>query len=437
MTTKLPTVAVIVLNDNGLQFLDDCFSSLRLLDYPADCLEIVLADNGSIDGSKALARERFPWVRIIELGQNYGFSVANNRAAAEVDSDFVAFLNNDVRVQPGWLMGLVEALEGEPDAVCASAKMLTWDGSQIDFGGTLLSFLGHGRAAGYHDSDLAAYDDVRYILAPCGGAMLIDRRAFLDVGGFDEDFGLTFEDLDLGWRLWSLGHTVVFAPRAVCYHYHFATVGRRPPATMNYLYGRNALYTIIKNYEQRYLDRVLPLALLMHFKRVYLFAQMSGLDPNRARYQLGSAGTDATATAAVYGIRYYLREARKTLRVEGLTALMRKGLDEVDRRRGRPVPPRVVSPEAAIETLAFWQAMAELTAGNDVVDSLGNIMEKRADIQARRRRSDAQIFRKVRALSFGVCFDTAEYREAQQALIELLDIPSLFGEMYDLSVPFA
>jgi GT2 family glycosyltransferase len=428
---------VIVLNWNGVQYLDDCFCSLRNLDYPADRLEFVLADNGSVDGSTALIREQHPWVRVIELGENLGFSVANNRAVAQVESDYVAFLNNDVRVEPGWLVGLVDALSGDPAAICASAKMLTWDGKRIDFGGTVLSFLGHGRAAGHQDSDIAAYDDVRYILAPCGGAMLIDRRVFVDAGGFDEDFKLTFEDLDLGWRLWLLGHKVVFAPQAVCYHYHFATVGRQSPATRNYLYGRNALYTIIKNYEQRYLERVLPLALLLHLERIYLLMEMSGIDTNRARYQLGFSGDCGTHPTPRYDAQYYMREAWRTLNEEGLTALLRKGLDEVDRRRGRPVPPRFASPQAAVETPPFWQAVAELAAANDAIDVLAKMMEKRAAIQARRRRSDEEIFHTVGALSFDVCFDTDEYRRAQQALIEVLGIPELFGEAYDPTVPFA
>jgi hypothetical protein len=136
-------------------------------------------------------------------------------------------------------------------------------------------------------------------------------------------------------------------------------------------------------------------------------------------------------------VHYYLREAWRTLRAEGLTALLRKALDEVDRRRGRPVPPRVVSPEAAVDTLAFWQAIAELAAANDAIDVLDKMMEKRAAIQSRRRRSDFEIFRTVRALSFDVCFDTDEYRQAQQALVEIMAIPSLFGEVYDPAVRFA
>jgi GT2 family glycosyltransferase len=182
-----PTVSVIVLNYNGLRYMEDCFGSLSQLDYPAGRVELVLADNASSDGSVEYVRERFPHVRVIQFDRNHGFCTGNNRAVAQSKSEFVAFLNSDMRVEPDWLTGLVEALADEQDVVCSASKILSWNGQLIDFGGTLLSFLGHARADGYHDPDLSAYDDVRYILAACGGAMLINREVFLDVGGFDED----------------------------------------------------------------------------------------------------------------------------------------------------------------------------------------------------------------------------------------------------------
>jgi hypothetical protein len=81
--------------------------------------------------------------------------------------------------------------------------------------------------------------------------------------------------------------------------------------------------------------------------------------------------------------------------------------------------------------------MAELAAASDATDRFGVMMAKRAAIQSRRQRSDAEIFGTVRALSFDVCFDTPEYREAQAELIEVMGIPELFGELYDPSVRFA
>jgi GT2 family glycosyltransferase len=427
-----PTVSVIVLNYNGLQYMEDCFSSLSDLDYPVEHVELVLADNASHDGSVEYVREHFPQVRVIQFERNHGFCEGNNRAAAQVQSDLVAFLNSDMRVEPHWLTGLLEGMAGEREVICSSSKILNWDGHLVDFGGILLSFLGHGRADGYRNPNLTAYDDVGYILAPCGGAMLIDRKVFLDVGGFDEDYFAYFEDIDLGWRLWVLGYKVAFAPESICYHVHYGSSSKQASARIHYLYERNALYTIIKNYERRYLARVLPLALLMQFKRAYLYGRMGGVDMDACR--LNSETEPAAPVQTDYDLRYYARETWRTLRDEGLLALMRRGLDELDRRRGRPVPEHIATPQ---QESFYWIEQAHVAAANDLIETYPDLMEKRAHIQQQRRRTDEEIFKSVRALSFDVCFNAPEYQRAQQRLMELFEIEELFGEIYDPDIPFA
>lgn len=434
---RYPTVSVIVLNYNGLRYMDDCFTSLSRLEYPGEKLDLVLADNASSDGSPEYVRERFPQVRILQFDRNYWFSGGMNRAVARSKSDCVAFLNSDMRVDPGWLVGLVEALEEDPETICSSSKILNWDGSLMDFGGTLLSFLGHARADGYQDPDLTAYDDVTHILAPCGGAMLIDRQVFVDTGGFDEDYDAYFEDVDLGWRLWIMGYQVAFAPPSVCYHVHFGSSSSLNPGRIQYLYERNALYTILKNYEQKYLDRVLPLALLMQFKRAYLHGQMGGLDIHASQNRSPSSSPSPNESPSVYGMRYYLGQARETLRTDGPLALARKALDEIDRRRGRPVPRLVSGDRTSREQRAYQSEQAVIAAVNDVIASYDRVMEKRKHIQSHRQRSDHRIFQTVHALSFGVCFDHPEYREAQQRLMELFEIEGLFGDAFDPDTPFA
>jgi GT2 family glycosyltransferase len=451
---ELPTVSVIVLSYNSRQHVEDCLTSLSQLDYPADRVELVLADNASGDGTVAYVRERFPGVRILEFDKNYGFCGGNNRAAAQSQSEFVAFLNPDMRVEPHWLAGLVEAQGDEPEVVCSASKVLTWDGKALDFAGLLLSFLGHGRADGYQEPDLSAYDQLRYILGPIGGAMLINRQVFLDAGGFDEDFFAYFDDIDLGWRLWILGYKVVFAPQSICYHIHYGSWSKLPRAKVHYLYERNALYTIIKNYEEQYLERVLPLALLLQAKRAYLYGEMNGIDMDRCRFDAGTqdqadlsdrAGLSdradpedgAAALPIRYDTRYYLGEAWRTLRADGVTALAHKITDELDRRRGAPVS-QILPPELATRQQPFfWIQQAHLAATNDVIENYAALLEKRAFIQGNRRRSDEEIFQSVRALSFDVCFDTPGYRQTQQRLIELFGIPELFAKLYDPEVPFA
>src|SRR5438270_7559017 len=132
-----PTVTVIVLNYNGLRHLEDCFNSLLAVDYPADQLALMLVDNASQDGSTAFMREHFPRVVVAESPTNLGFAGGNNLGARASASQYVIFLNNDMRVDPQFVRGLVAAVQGgaEPGAaglanasrVCAGAKILNWD----------------------------------------------------------------------------------------------------------------------------------------------------------------------------------------------------------------------------------------------------------------------------------------------------------------------
>jgi GT2 family glycosyltransferase len=374
---ELPSVSVIVLNYNGLRYMQECFASLSALEYPIDRVELVLADNGSSDGSVEYVRQNFPKVRIIAFEQNYGFCRGNNKASEQVGSEFVAFLNSDMRVEPHWLLGLVNALGNAPDAICASSKILTWDGKAIDFGGTLISFLGRATAEGYHEPDKPLYDTVRAILAPCGGAMLISRKIFLEVGGFDEAYGSYYEDVDLGWRLWILGYKVLFAPQSICYHVHFGTSSKKSPAQMAYILEKNALFTILKNYEQRYLDQILPLALMLQFKHIYLLARTSGVDMDRCRFE-----------------------------------------NKVQRPS---------SEEEPLQYDMFWYEHAQITAMNDVVDHFDDIMTKRKLIQDHRRRKDMDIFSRTNSLTLAPWFGSSEYQQAHYQLMNSYGISAIFG----------
>ena len=89
-----PTISVIVLNYNGRQHLEACFSSLMAQSYPEEQSEFILIDNASSDGSVEFVREAFPSVRIIQNETNLGFAAANNRGAQAASGEYLVFLNN-------------------------------------------------------------------------------------------------------------------------------------------------------------------------------------------------------------------------------------------------------------------------------------------------------------------------------------------------------
>ncbi|MBX5493074.1 MAG: glycosyltransferase, partial [Chloroflexi bacterium] len=327
-TDPWPRLAVVVPNYNGAAHLLDCFRSLEALDYPADRLELILVDNASRDGSLALVRRHFPRVRVLRNRTNRGFAAACNQGVRAANAPLVALLNNDARVHPEWARALVDALMEYPGAAAAGARILDWAGARIDFAGGLLNFYGHAFQRLYGapadaDPDLS----VRATLFACGGAMAVRREAFLAAGGFDEAYFAFFEDVDLGWRLWVLGHAVLYVPRAVAYHKGHATASRVPAHQLRVLYERNALYTILKNYESGTLERVLPAALLLAAQRGLMSGRIA-----TAPWVIGRPDGGAETTVSRLALSYFVALGELGLK---LPAVWQRRA-AIQQARGRP-----------------------------------------------------------------------------------------------------
>jgi GT2 family glycosyltransferase len=175
-----------------------------------------------------------PQVRLIENGENRGFAIANNQAIRASASEFVATLNNDTEVDPGWLGALVQALETDPSiGMCASKMLLADRRAVVDSAGIAVDKAGIvWNREGERDSHPGAAALVP-VFGPCAGAALY-RRAMLDeIGLFDEDFFAYMEDVDLAWRAQWAGWGCVYVPQAIVYHVHSAT-GREGSHCKNY-----------------------------------------------------------------------------------------------------------------------------------------------------------------------------------------------------------
>jgi GT2 family glycosyltransferase len=345
-TVDLPSVTVIVLNYNGLEHLEECFASLTKIDYPSEKLDLMLVDNASTDGSVAYIETHYPHVHVVRSEENVGFAAGNNLGARAAIGQYVVFLNNDMWVDSGFVRGLVEAVRSAPGVVCASAKILSWDGAKFDFVGSSAHFAGYAYQFGLDEPfDPERFVEIRPILFACGGAMIIDRQIFLDVGGFDEDYFIYYEDLDLGWRLWLLGHQVVFAPEAVVNHRHHGTMKSFSDYRKRVLFKRNALYSVIKNYSDENLGKILPAILLGTVDGIVAQAVRQGRLDLQEYYIKSTEGSRRS-------VNYFSKDEASTL-----------------------------------------------VAMHDVVEHLPQVMEKRRLIQQQRRRSDedvAALFRPFR-----------------------------------------
>jgi len=366
-----PTTSVIIVNLNGRALLADCLDALAAQDYSRDRVEIILVDNGSSDDSVPFVRESYPRVRVIEAGRNLGFAGGNNLGARAATGDYLALINNDARADPRWLRALIEPLEEQPEVACAASKILDQDGQRIDFAGPVMNL--YGRSFQIDEGLPAApgsYDQPRELLAPCGGAMMIRRDVFQKVGGFDEDYVAYFEDLDLGWRLWLYGYKVLFVPQAVAYHRQHQTGAGFPVEQRYTLSEANALRTVIKNYGEENLWRVLPLSLFMAVKRSL---DQAGLD--RKRYTLGYP----TPSDAQGG---------------------------------------VIEPEPQMTRVAT----SFLVAVDQIADEMPRLLEKRRRIQAARVRSDEKIFARFPIRPDNWLFPWRRYHVVQDQLAKELGV---------------
>jgi GT2 family glycosyltransferase len=121
----VPRIRAVVVNYNGGSLVERCVRSLLASEWPADRLEVVVVDNASSDGSPDRLATAFPSVRLIRSPHNLGFAAGNNAALSDLDGvDYIALVNPDATVEPGWLTPLVEALAADPRAGAANPKVL-------------------------------------------------------------------------------------------------------------------------------------------------------------------------------------------------------------------------------------------------------------------------------------------------------------------------
>jgi GT2 family glycosyltransferase len=392
MPSERPSVTLVVLNWNGKRHLAACLESLIALDYTKSKLELILCDNGSSDGSTDFVRQRFPTVKVLALDRNYGFAEGNNRAASAATGEWVGFLNNDMWVEPSWLDGLLAPLTEKPQLVCLASRIKNWDGSALDFIGGGVSFHGHGFQVDHGEAS-SIRDKPRRLLFACGGAMLIRRDLFLEVGGFDPDFFAFFEDVDLGWRLNLLGYDVWYTPTATAFHRHHSTAHRVDPHQLGALYERNALAMIYKCFDDDNLAAVLPMALLLLNERALEHARLDrasfaipgavdrSLDTG-VRRQPGDSASPAAPTLIARG--------RKILRDQGVRVAAAKALRQPGKWTLAGLRP-IVEQLRPRHFLVPAMAMSYYVGASQFAHQLESLNEKRRWIQARRKRSDAEI----------------------------------------------
>ena len=281
-------VTAVVVNWNGEGYLAPCLEALRALDLA----EVILVDNASTDGSLALVAERFPEVRGVGVGENAGPARARNVGMEAARTPWVLALDNDVVVPPDLLGPLVAAATSRPDvAVVQPRSVFAAEPTRVHYDGGALHYAGLFSLRNWYrplaQADGGAVAEVGGFVSLCA---LVERRALLDLGGYDERYFILFEDLDLSHRLRLAGRTILCAEDVAVLHdagtpgISFRE-GSDYPASRVFYHSRNRWLYLFKC--SRWWTLVLALPGLLVYELAWLvFALRQGGLPAWARGKL-------------------------------------------------------------------------------------------------------------------------------------------------------
>lgn len=248
-------IAAIILNWNGEALLRRFLPQVVANSDP-EITRIVVADNGSSDGSVELLKKEFDGkVDIIAYDSNLGFAAGYNRAILEAGSHpYCALLNSDLATDPGWDHALLEFMEGNPDVGACQPKILNYnDPTRFDYAGACGGYLDcngypycRGRIFGVCETDNGQYDTVADVFWASGAALMIRRKLYLALGGLDPQFFAHMEEIDLCWRVRLAGYRVTAVPAASVRHLGGGSLPTGNPFKV-YLNFRNNLLMMHKN----------------------------------------------------------------------------------------------------------------------------------------------------------------------------------------------
>jgi len=223
--TDEPKVSIIIPVYNQLAYTLACVTSLYESD-PSTTLEVIIADDCSNDGTREIFKEFAPWIKMVRTSRNLGFLRNCNHAAKTAKGEFIAFLNNDMVVLPGWLDSLVSTFVVDPECGMVGSKLLNLDGTLQEAGGIFWndgSAWNYGRGQNPTSHEFNYKKEVDY----CSGASICLRKEVWDaVDGFDEIYAPAYcEESDLAFRLRARGLKTIYQPRSVGVHLEGVSCG--------------------------------------------------------------------------------------------------------------------------------------------------------------------------------------------------------------------
>ena len=315
-------VAIVILNWNGSAMMRKYLPSVIENSYG----DVIVADNASTDDSIEMLRTDFPSVRTIILDDNYGFAGGYNKALAQLpEYEYYVLLNSDVRIaQKDWDKVLTDYMDVHPECAACQPKLLdlkkchlssdgdtlTGKSDYFEYAGASGGFLDQygypfcrGRILGTVEEDKGQYDDICSVLWATGAALFVRASDWRESGGLDERFFAHMEEIDLCWRLRTMGKDIVCIPQSTAYHLGGATLNQGNPRK-TFLNFRNNLLMLYKNLPQEELHNVMFVRAILDYVAAFQFL---------AKFDLGNFKAVFKARRSFYKMKSTYKPIRKEL----------------------------------------------------------------------------------------------------------------------------
>lgn len=275
-------VGIILINyqNYAVRFLAECRDSLRRQDYPAESFCVYVIDNASTPETENFLRATYPEAELMTRADG-NYAAANNlgfRRAIADGCDYLVTVNMDTEMEADWLSQLVIALDGRPEAAIAQSKVLLYPRGDEDRAvpkinslGNIFHFLGFGFTFCYGEPDrpVSGYPEINGYASGC--SFIIRAAVWEAVGGYNEEFYMYHDDVELSLKVRLSGHKIILAPRSVIRHkYEFDRSVR-----MLYYIERNRVLTLFAFYPLWLLILITPPALAIQLG-LLLYAGVHG-----------------------------------------------------------------------------------------------------------------------------------------------------------------
>ncbi len=250
---KTATVAVVILNWNTRDLLKQ-FLPLVIANSQHEEVDIVVADNGSTDGSVEMIKLNFPQIKLILLDRNYGFAGGYNRALKQIEAPYSVLLNSDVEPGRNWLTPLMEKMQSSSSiAACVPKIKCVNNRSFFEYAGAAGGFidrLGYtfcrGRLFNEIEEDRHQYEQPGDIFWGSGAALMVQTHLFNQSGGLDNHFFAHMEEIDWCWRMKNRGLKIWYIPQSEVFHLGGGTLSNLS-SRKTFLNFRNNLFMLFRN----------------------------------------------------------------------------------------------------------------------------------------------------------------------------------------------